>query len=236
MKCLSTALASLLLLATAPSVLAQDAQDTTTANPRVKMETSLGDIVLELDVEKAPITVHNFLQYAADKFYDGTIFHRVMSGFMIQGGGFTPTIDQKNEGLRPPIRLEAQNGLSNLPGTIAMARMPAPHSATCQFFINVVDNSGKLDYPRPDGNGYAVFGRVVEGMDTVEKIRNTAVEVNPKYQGGPVVPVETVLIKSVRILDDYDVEYAATLAAAAMDEIKAQETAGKAAEKAGRKN
>ncbi len=170
---------------------------------KVKMETSLGDIVLELDAEKAPITVMNFIKYAEDKFYDGTVFHRVMSNFMIQGGGFTTELDQKKEGLRSPIKNEWTNGLKNMRGTIAMARTNAPDSATAQFFINVVDNV-RLDTPR-GGAAYCVFGKVVEGMDTVEKIRNTEVSTNAKYQSPqPVVPVEPVVIKSVTVIGDFD--------------------------------
>lgn len=173
--------------------------------PRVKMETTLGDIILELEVYKAPITVKNFVKYAEDKFYDGMIFHRVVSTFMIQGGGFTPDMKQKKEGLRPGIKNEWKNGLKNVAGSITMARLGRkPDSATSQFFINVVDNS-YLDQPR-DGAAYAVFGRVVEGMDTVEKIRNTKVDNHEKYGGGrqAVVPVEPVVIKSVRLTGAFD--------------------------------
>ena len=173
-------------------------------HPRVKMETSLGDIVLELDVEKAPITVHNFIKYADDKFYDGTVFHRVMKTFMVQGGGYSPELDEKSSGLRPPIKNEWKNGLKNARGTISMARKGGdPDSATAQFFINVVDND-RLDAAQPDGAAYCVFGKVVEGMDTVDKIRDTAVTTNPKYPGGAVVPVEPVLIKSVMAMGEVD--------------------------------
>ena len=137
-----------------------DAKDDSGLFPRVKMVTSMGDIVIELDVAKAPITVSNFLQYVEDKFFDGTIYHRVMSDFMVQGGGFTEALKEKTDGLRKPIKLEAKNGLKNVRGAISMARLGNPNSATAQFFINVVDNA-RLDYPRPDGNGYAVFGKVV---------------------------------------------------------------------------
>jgi len=172
--------------------------------PRVKMETSLGDIVLELNGEKAPISTLNFLKYAEDKFYDGTIFHRVMSTFMIQGGGFTASIDEKKDGLRGGIKNEWKNGLKNERGTISMARLGGqPDSATAQFFINVVENR-RLDVPQPDGAAYAVFGKVVEGMETVDKIKDTPVKADPKYPGGAVVPVETVLIKSVTVLGSYD--------------------------------
>lgn len=171
-------------------------------NPKLKMETSLGDIILELNGEKAPISTLNFVEYAEAKYYDGTIFHRVIPNFMIQGGGFTAELDKKSEGLRSPIKNEWDNGLKNARGTIAMARTQIPDSATSQFFINVVDNSS-LDQPR-GGAAYAVFGKVVEGMDVVDKIRNTETEANPKYPAGQVVPKETVLIKSVRVMGDFD--------------------------------
>ncbi|MFQ5414669.1 MAG: peptidylprolyl isomerase [Phycisphaerae bacterium] len=197
-------------------------------HPRVKMETSLGNIVLELDAEKAPITVVNFLRYAEDKFYDGTVFHRVMNTFMIQGGGFTTDMDKKTDGLRSPIKLEAQNGLSNTRGTIAMARTNLPDSATSQFFINVVDNK-RLD---TGGGGYAVFGKVVEGMDTVDKIRDTEVGTHPKYGGGrqPVVPVEAVVIKSVRLVSPFD----RTRAENRVKELEEAARIAKAAEQANR--
>ena len=138
-------------------------------NPQVQLETTMGTIVLELYPDKAPETVENFLGYVREGFYDGTIFHRVIPGFMVQGGGFTPDMQQKPT--RDPIRNEANNGLSNEPGTVAMARTPNPHSATAQFFINVEHNRF-LDFTaeNPQGWGYAVFGRVVEGMDVVERI------------------------------------------------------------------
>ncbi len=136
------------------------------ANPRVVMKTSLGTIVIELYPDKAPISVENFLKYVDSGFYNGTIFHRVISNFMIQGGGFTA--DREQKATRPPIKNESTNGLKNVRGTIAMARMSDPNSATAQFFINVQDNPG-LDYP--SYGGYAVFGKVVEGMDVVDKIK-----------------------------------------------------------------
>ncbi len=208
--------------------------------PRVKMETSLGDIVLELDGENAPISTQNFLKYTEDKFYDGTIFHRVMKTFMIQGGGFTVEVDQKQSGLRPGIKNEWKNGLKNNKGTIAMARLGGqPDSATAQFFINVVDNA-RLDQAQSDGAAYAVFGKVVEGMDVVEKIRDTPVKAHAKYPGGEVVPVETVLIKSVAVMGGYDkagMEKKVTdqEAAAKAAEAKAKEDQGKAAEGAVKK-
>ncbi|MGB2985260.1 MAG: peptidylprolyl isomerase [Phycisphaerae bacterium] len=193
-------------------------------HPRVKMETTLGDIILELDAEKAPVTVLNFIQYAEDKFYDGTIFHRVIKEFMIQGGGFTVDMEKKT-GLRPGIKNEWQNGLKNAPGTIAMARLGGqPDSATSQFFINVVNNA-RLDQPQRDGAAYCVFGKVVEGMDTVEKIRNTSVSTHPKYGGGrnAEVPTEPVIVKSVRPVGAFD-------RAKVEAKVKAAEEAAKAAE------
>jgi len=173
-------------------------------NPRVAMETTLGTIVLELDANKAPISTDNFLKYAESGFYNGTIFHRVMSNFMIQGGGFTADMDKKTEGMRPMVKNEWRNGLSNQRGTIAMARLGGkPHSASSQFFINVVNNKG-LDQPR-DGAAYAVFGKVVEGMDVVDKIRNTKVIKHPKYPAGsPVTPEVPVVIKSVKLIGTCD--------------------------------
>ncbi len=172
-------------------------------SPRVKLSTSMGEIVVELDGRKAPGTVLNFLRYTNDKYYDGTIFHRVMAEFMIQGGGFTPDMDQKTEGLHEPIAIESDNGLKNVRGTISMARTSNPNSATSQFFINVVDNES-LDYPGRDGFGYTVFGKVIDGMDVVDKIRYTPVENHPKLRMGPVAPVETVLIESVRVASKVD--------------------------------
>ena len=154
--------------------------------PRVNFQTSLGAFTLELYPDKAPKTVENFLQYVNDKFYNGTIFHRVMDGFMVQGGGFTPDMAQKPT--RPPVPLEAKNGLLNVRGTIAMARTADPNSATAQFFINVVDNP-MLNAPRPDGYGYTVFGKVVAGMDTIDKIRVTATGNRGMHQNVPLTPV-----------------------------------------------
>jgi peptidyl-prolyl cis-trans isomerase A (cyclophilin A) len=136
--------------------------------PQVKFQTSLGDFTVEVYPDKAPKTVENFLQYVKDKFYNGTIFHRVIGNFMVQGGGFTPDMQQK--ATRDPVPLEAKNGLKNDRGTIAMARTSNPNSATAQFFVNVVDNTG-LNAPSPDGFGYTVFGKVTAGMDTIDKIR-----------------------------------------------------------------
>ena len=139
-------------------------------NPVVVMETSMGTIKIELFPDKAPITVKNFLSYVNDKFYEGVIFHRVMPGFMVQGGGMEPGMKEKKT--KAPIKNESTNGESNKRGTIAMARTRVPDSASAQFFINVVDNSGSLDKATcPDGVGYCVFGKVIDGMDVVDKIR-----------------------------------------------------------------
>lgn len=162
----------------------------------VKMKTSMGDIVLELNHEKAPITVKNFMNYVDKKFYDGTIFHRVIDGFMVQGGGFTEDLKQKDT--EKPIKNEWRNGLKNRRGTIAMARTNDPDSATAQFFINVVDNA-RLDEPVSGGAAYAVFGRVVSGMDTVDKIKgvqtSTKLFANRQQMGD--APVKNVVIETV---------------------------------------
>ena len=154
--------------------------------PKVKLTTSMGDIVVQLDPAKAPKTVENFLAYVNDKHYDGTVFHRVMDGFMIQGGGFTADMQQK--ATKPPIALEASNGLKNDTYTIAMARTSNPNSATSQFFINVKDNA-MLNAPQPDGHGYAVFGKVVEGTAVVDKIKAVAVGNKGGHQNVPNTPV-----------------------------------------------
>ncbi len=162
--------------------------------PRVKFVTSAGDIVVALDSAKAPKSVANFLQYVADKYYDGTVFHRVIDGFMIQGGGFTP--DMKQKPTRAAIPLEAGNGLKNDKYTIAMARTGNPDSATSQFFINVKDNA-MLNAPQPDGHGYAVFGKVVSGADVVDKIRGVATGDKGGMQN---VPLEPVVIESATVV------------------------------------
>ena len=153
---------------------------------KVKLATSMGDIVLELDAAKAPKTVDNFLKYVAAGQYDGTVFHRVIDGFMVQGGGMTP--DMKEKATRAPIALESGNGLANVRGSVAMARTGVPDSATGQFFINIVDNA-RLDASTPGQNGYAVFGKVVSGMEVVDKIRTVAVADNGPHQNVPVKPV-----------------------------------------------
>jgi peptidyl-prolyl cis-trans isomerase B (cyclophilin B) len=159
----------------------------------VVMETSMGTIKLELDGGKAPITVKNFLSYVDEGFYDGTIFHRVISDFMIQGGGFEPGMREKKK-LRWPIKNEASNGLSNKRGTIAMARTNDPDSATAQFFINVVDNGAKLDKSGRNA-GYCVFGKVIDGMGVVDRIKDVATRSRPPHDD---VPVDDVIIKSIR--------------------------------------
>ena len=161
-------------------------------NPVVTMETSLGTIKIELFEKEAPISVKNFLAYTASGFYNGTIFHRVINGFMIQGGGFTTEFKQK--ATNPPIKNEATNGLKNDRYTVAMARTGAPDSATAQFFINVKNNDN-LNRPNPDGFGYAVFGKVIEGMDVVDTIKS----VKTITRGFPDVPEQQVVIKSVKI-------------------------------------
>ncbi len=172
------ALAALLAL---PPAWAQDA-----AAPKVKLATSMGDIVVQLDPAKAPKTVENFLAYVQDKHYDGTVFHRVMNGFMIQGGGFNADMVQKPT--KAPIALEANNGLKNDKYTIAMARTANPNSATAQFFINVQDNA-MLNAPSPDGYGYAVFGKVIQGADVVDKIKGVATGNRGPHQNVPTTPV-----------------------------------------------
>jgi peptidyl-prolyl cis-trans isomerase B (cyclophilin B) len=185
-RMLATATTLLVLLGTAPAVLAE--------NPNVVIQTNKGDITVELDGDKAPDTVKNFLTYVDEGFYDGTIFHRVIEGFMIQGGGFDK--DMKQKPTHAPIENEADNGLKNERGTIAMARTSDPHSATAQFFINLKDNDF-LNHTSndPSGWGYAVFGRVTEGMDVVD-----AIAAAPTGRGGPFpkdVPQETVQIEKV---------------------------------------
>jgi len=181
-------IASLAIALTPTAVLAD-------AAPQVKFQTSMGDFVVELNPEKAPKTVDNFLQYVKAKHYDGTIFHRVISNFMVQGGGYTVKYEQKIT--RPPIVLEANNGLKNEPGTIAMARTMDPNSATSQFFINVKDNPALN--ARGNADGYAVFGRVISGMETIQKIRNV-----PTGSGGPFptdAPQTPVIINSATLVN-----------------------------------
>ena len=157
---------------------------------KVKLATTAGDIVIELDAEKAPKSADNFIQYVKSGHYDGTIFHRVISNFMIQGGGMTN--DRREKATRPPIPLESRNGLVNTRGTVAMARTSDPNSATSQFFINVKDNDFLNAAQSRDGNGYAVFGKVTSGMDVVDKIRNA-----PTGPGD--FPNEPVMIKHATV-------------------------------------
>lgn len=165
-------------------------------NPRVELKTARGSIVIELYPDKAPRTVANFLQYVKDGHYGGTIFHRVIDGFMIQGGGFDRNMREKPS--RAPIENEAANGLKNQPGTVAMARRPNPHSASAQFFINLKDNDF-LNYrePTPQGYGYAVFGRVVRGMDVVTGIAKVATGTVGSHEN---VPRDPVIIESAAII------------------------------------
>lgn len=193
LKRLLSLLAILGLLAAMPTLNHADK-----ANPKVLMKTSNGDIIIELFPDKAPISVWNFLTYVDEKFYDGTIFHRVIKGFMIQGGGLTPEFREKPA--RQSIKNEATNGLKNERGTIAMARTEVIDSATCQFYINHVNNPG-LDHRdnTPEGFGYAVFGKVIEGMDVVDAIANTKIMTK---RGRKNVPRETITIISVHRIEN----------------------------------
>lgn len=163
--------------------------------PQVRFQTTLGDFVVEVYPDKAPKTVENFLQYVKDKHYDGTIFHRVIGNFMIQGGGFTTDLNQK--ATRGAIPLEASNGLKNDTGTIAMARTGNPNSATAQFFINTVDNA-MLNAPQPDGYGYAVFGKVVSGMEVVTKIKSAPTGASGPFRSD--VPKTPIVINSATLV------------------------------------
>ena len=166
------------------------------ANPQVELRTTMGTVIIELYPENAPKTVENFLQYVNEGFYNGTIFHRVIPGFMVQGGGFTAGFQEKPA--RAPIRNEAGNGLRNAVGTVAMARTKDPHSASAQFFINVSENDF-LDFKSPDetGYGYAVFGRVTSGMDVVEKMLKTPTGTVGPHQNVPRLPI---VIERARVL------------------------------------
>jgi cyclophilin family peptidyl-prolyl cis-trans isomerase len=162
--------------------------------PQVSLKTTEGEIVLELNQEKAPKSVANFLSYVKSGHYKGTIFHRVIDGFMIQAGGYT--VDLKGKPTRPPVVSESQNGLKNETYSVAMARTGNPNSATAQFFINVVDNTG-LDYPGQDGFGYTVFGKVVKGQEVVDKIKGVLVDDKGIFQN---IPVKPIVITSATIL------------------------------------
>jgi len=166
-----------------------------TPGPKVDLKTNMGDIVLELDADKAPKTVENFLKYVKEGHYKGTIFHRVIDGFMIQGGGYDKNLQERP--VHAPIQNEAKNGLKNATYTIAMARTGDPHSATAQFFINVNDNEA-LDYPSRDGWGYCVFGKVVSGMDVVDKIKLVpTAEKGMMFQN---LPTKAVVIESATLV------------------------------------
>ncbi|MBK6853410.1 MAG: peptidyl-prolyl cis-trans isomerase [Burkholderiales bacterium] len=173
--------------ATALVALSLCAASAALAQQKVKLATSMGDIVIELDAAKAPKTVANFVQYVKDGHYDGTVFHRVINNFMIQGGGFGPALHEKPT--RPPIPLESGNGLVNQRGTVAMARTSVPDSATAQFFVNVKDNAFLDKANSRDGNGYAVFGKVVSGMDVIDKIKSVPTSNKGAYANVPVEPV-----------------------------------------------
>ena len=180
-----------------PSTSNQKQGVTMTTNPRVKMTTSQGDIIISLDAAKAPKTVANFLAYVNDGFFDGTIFHRVIDGFMIQGGGFEPGLKQKST--KGTVENEANNGLKNNKYTLAMARTQDPHSATAQFFINVANNDF-LNHTAPtaQGWGYAVFGEVVEGKDVVDKMRGVATGNSGMHQN---VPTTDVMITKAAVIE-----------------------------------
>jgi len=171
----------------------------TKGNPMVLLSTSLGDIKVELYPDKAPVTVKNFLDYVKAGYYDNTIFHRVIPNFMIQGGGLTENMQDKREGQKPPIKNESSNGLKNETGTLAMARTSVPDSATSQFFINTKDNTFLNKDAAQDGVGYAVFGKVVDGMDVVKKIEQVKTTTKGPHQN---VPVDAVLIKSAKVLSE----------------------------------
>ena len=168
------------------------------AGPQVELKTSAGAVVIELYPDKAPLTVENFLQYVKDRHYDGTAFHRVIPGFMIQGGGYGPDFGEKPT--RKPVRNEASNGLKNDTGTVAMARTSDPHSATAQFFINVADNEFlNFRFPTQEGYGYCVFGRVVKGMDVINRIVKVPTGTGPG--GHRDVPLKSVVIESARLVE-----------------------------------
>lgn len=188
-RTLTLSLAGIVLASSASLALAQEA-----AKPRVKFTTNMGEFVVELEPAKAPKTVENFLQYVADKHYEGTVFHRVIDGFMIQGGGFTADMQQKAN--RAPIPLEAKNGLKNDRYTVAMARTGNPNSATSQFYINVANND-MLNAPQPDGHGYAVFGKVVQGQAVIDKIRTVPTGNRGMHQN---VPTSAITITSATVV------------------------------------
>ena len=177
------------------ALLASSTLSALAANPMVELKTNQGDIVVEVFADKAPKSADNFIQYVKDGFYNDTVFHRVIDGFMIQGGGFDAEMKQKST--RAPIENEAKNGLRNEVGTLAMARTADPHSASSQFFINLVANTA-LDYPSRDGWGYAVFGKVVKGLDVVQAIAKQPTANRGFHQN---VPVEAIVVNSARVLE-----------------------------------
>jgi len=198
----ATILACMALAAGSVSTVAaqggKEAAQKVSENPKVLMKTSAGDLVIELYPDKAPKTVANFLAYVNEGFYDGTIFHRIIDGFVIQGGGFTP--DMKQKPTHDPVENEAHNGLKNTKYTLSMARTPAIHSATSQFFINLVDNKSLDHRDKSDrGYGYAVFGKVVEGMNVVDELGKVATTTKGRYAD---VPVETVSIVKASVVGD----------------------------------
>ncbi|MCH7924554.1 MAG: peptidylprolyl isomerase [Planctomycetes bacterium] len=199
-------------------------------HPRVKMETTLGTVVIELDGDKAPRTVSNFVSYVENRFFDGTIFHRVLDGGLIQGGAFDATMDRKIDGLRDGVKCEWDNGLKNVRGTIAMYRISNfLDSAKAEFFINLRDSPGLDDLHR-DGAAYTVFGAVVEGLDAVDKIAAVPVGTHAKYAKGrsKVVPIDPVVIKSMRMLSAFDHQRAVTMAEA--EEIRQKKAKEEAAQ------
>ena len=197
MKFFLSAFCLVLSLALLPVFAGQARAAALASDPAVKLETSLGDIVVRLDARKAPITTANFIQYVKSGHYDGTIFHRVIKNFMVQGGGLTP--DMKEKSARAPIHNEANNGLRNQKYTIAMARTADPHSAGAQFFINTKDN-GFLDFKSqtPQGWGYAVFGKVIKGHEVVDKIEAVATGKKGFYENVPTTPV---IIKKAVVIE-----------------------------------
>jgi peptidyl-prolyl cis-trans isomerase A (cyclophilin A) len=190
---LATAVALAIVSSAVAAPQAAAAKPAAGGDPVVVMKTSMGEIQIRLNKDKAPVSVENFIAYVNKKFYDGTIFHRIIPTFMIQGGGFTADMTKKPTA--PAIKNEAQNGLKNMRGTVAMARTADPNSATAQFFINTVDNPG-LDYPKPDGAGYAVFGEVISGLEVVDKIKAVATTTKAGMRD---VPIDPVVIESVRL-------------------------------------
>ncbi|MCH7993658.1 MAG: peptidylprolyl isomerase, partial [Planctomycetes bacterium] len=199
-------------------------------HPRVRMETTLGTVVIELDGDKAPRTVSNFVSYVENRFFDGTIFHRVLDGGLIQGGAFDATMDRKIDGLRDGVKCEWDNGLKNVRGTIVMYRISNfLDSAKAEFFINVRDSPGLDDLHR-DGAAYTVFGAVVDGLDAVDKIAAVPVGTHAKYARGrsKVVPIDPVVIKSMRMLSGFDHQRALTMAEA--EEIRQKKAKEEAAQ------